>query len=138
MKRNKIFSVVACLLIVLSGFCLFGCKDKSEKEEKAIAVIDGFSIESIEVFHVRDNDYNISIGIKNTNEESATFDFTQIHLIYEGHELEHNGNDVLFEIGKYEKVSFQIIVGDSNLAVGDSVDVYYQEELLKTVVVTEF
>ena len=136
MKRNKIFSLIVCLLVVISGCFIVGCKkDESSNENKPLAVIDGFSIESIEVFNVKDNYYSIAIGTKNTNEESATFDYTQIHIMFNERELTHDGDDVLFEAGDYWKMSFSINIGDSNLSIGDSVDVYYQDELLKTVVV---
>ncbi len=138
MKSKKICGVLVCLLIACSFIC-FGCGEKDPKPDaKPIAVVDGFQIESIEIFNIVDSYYNIEIGIKNTNEESATFDYTQIHIIFNDSELEHNGSDKLFEVNQYWKMSLQISVGDSNLSIGDSVNVYYQDQLLKTVVVEEF
>ena len=139
MKKSVNVTRILIVMAMVICCCLvcFGCGKDKNPTDKAIAVIDGFRIESIEVFNIHENYYNIEIGIKNTNEESTTFDYTQIHILFEGHELSHNGNDKLFETGEYWKMSLQIDVADSNLSVGASVDVYYQEELLKTVVVTE-
>lgn len=136
MKSKKVLSVLVCLLMACCFVC-FGCGKDDDSTDKAIAVIDGFRIESISVFNIYADYYNIEIGIKNTNEESATFDYTQIHIIFNDSELEHNGDDMLFEVNQYWKMSLQISVGDSNLSVGDKVDVYYQDKLLKTVEVTE-
>ena len=138
MKNRKIISVLSLILLVCCCFCV-GCKEKEEsKGTKPIAVIDGFEIQSIEVVSPADNYYNIEIGIENNNEESATFNYTQIHIKFGGLELAHNGSDLLFEAGEYWKMSFQIEVADSNLSVGDTVEVYYQDRLLKNVSVTEF
>ena len=82
MKKCKILSVFICLFVAISSLFLVGCKDKEENGNKALYVVDGFRIESVEVFHVNNNYYNIEIGVQNTNQESATFDYSQIRIFY--------------------------------------------------------
>lgn len=140
MKKNKLLNIFVCLIVMVCSLCMVGCKEEYQQTpEKALEIFDGFRIQSVEVFYVNDNEFNAFITITNTNDEFATFDGTQIKIFYLGEELQHDLNDILLEAGQTaEEKPVRINAGDINLSAGDTVQIYYQDTLIKEVVVSEF
>lgn len=130
-KFLKICSVAVLLLVTI--FTLSAC---GKKDNKPIATIEGFDIETINIFHVAD-DYNLEIGITNTNNEEKVFDFSNIILKQDSVTITHNGNVKEYQAGQYYKWTFKIDVGQG-LNVGDVIEVYYNEQKLTDVTVEEF
>ncbi len=130
-KFLKLCSVAVLLLVTI--FTMSACG----KKNKGIATIEGFRIESIRVFHLGDDWFNLEMGITNTNDETATFDFSQIVLKLDGRTLAHDGDETQYGANKYLKWSIQLSAGHG-LSVGDKVEVYYGEQKLKDVKVVEF
>ena len=136
MKSKKFTVILTSVLMMCCVFC-FGCKDNNPPKQ-AIATIDGMEIQSIEIFNLEGDYYNISIGIKNTTEEIKIMDFAKIVLKLGDTSLLHNGSPTEYAAGQYFKWSCQIDIEGSDLTVGDNVDVYYEDQFLTNVVVTEF
>ena len=134
--KNKIFKVCSvAVLLLITIFTLTACGNKGN--DKEIATIEGFRIESVRIFHLREDSYNLEVGVTNTNDEVASFDFSQIILKLDGRIIEHNGDETEYGANKYFKWSFQIKSGHG-LSVGDKVAVYYGEQKLKDIKVVEF
>ena len=122
-------------MLLATIFTMSACGKKADG--KAIATIDGFKIESIRVFHLSDDYFNLEVGITNTNDEAGAFDFSQIVLKLDGREIAHRGDATNYNANQYLKWSFQIESGHG-LKVGDTVEVYYGDQKLKDVKVVEF
>ena len=131
--KNRFFKALSVALLLLATiFTMSACG----KKDKAIATIDGFKIESIAIMHIVDDYYNMEIGVTNTNNATATFDFAQIVLKFDGREIAHDGDEKEYGANKYWKWSIQLDTGHG-LSVGDVVEVYYGEQKLKDVKVVE-
>jgi len=131
-KILRIYSVIALLLLTIT---ITACGDK--KKDEPIATIEGFKIESVRVFHLSEDYYNLEVGITNTNDEAGVFDFSQIILKLDGREIAHDGDEQDYDANQYFKWSFQLTSGHG-VNVGDTIEVYYGTQKLKNVKVVEF
>lgn len=137
MKR-KFLALLSFVLMIPAIFMLVACK-----ETKEIVMINGFRVESVELFEVVEGNFSIEIGLTNENEESATFYFDNVVVKKGEIEIHHTGENKEYEANQYFKWSFSID-STSDLAVGDKVDVVYFDEqsgdeiTLATVTVSRF
>ena len=132
--KSKFFKVCSVAILLLATiFTMSACG----KKDKAIATIEGFRIESITILHIEGDYCNMEIGVTNTNDETAVFDFSQIVLKVDGRTIAHQGDEKEYGANEYWKSSIQLSAGHG-LSVGDKVEVYYGEQKLKDVKVVEF
>ncbi|MBQ7797895.1 MAG: hypothetical protein IJ371_02100 [Clostridia bacterium] len=135
MKSRVLKICSVAILLIVTIFTMSACGKKGG--DKVIATIDGFDIESIRVFHVADDFYNLEVGITNTNSEAKSFDFANIILKLDNEQITHNGDTEEYQPNQYFKWSFQIDVGQG-LNVGDTIEVYYGNQKLKDIKIVEF
>ncbi|MBQ8522908.1 MAG: hypothetical protein IJ458_04565 [Clostridia bacterium] len=135
-KVLKICSVAVLLLVTIFTMSACGKKD-NDASNGVIATIEGFDIESIRVFHLTDDYYNLEVGVTNTNNETKSFDFANIVLKLDNVTITHDGDAQEYDANQYFKWSFQIDIGQG-LNVGDTVEVYYGTQKLKDIKVVEF
>lgn len=135
--KNKILKICSVAILLLATMCVFTACGKKNKDDDVIATIDGFKIESIRVFHLTDDYYNLEIGVTNTNNEAKSFDFANIVLKLDGNIVTHRGDSCEYEAKQYFKWSFGINEGQG-LNVGDTIEVYYGTQKLKDIKIVQF
>ena len=140
MKKFLAFMFIICLIVPALVFV--GCKeDPSDPKDPTppaeTITVEGYEVNSIKVFHVLDEYYNLEIGLTNKNTETTEFDFAKI-IIKDGNlVVDHNGTAKEYTACQYYKWTFQIDAGH-NLSVGKSVGIYYNTTKLATIEVEEF
>jgi hypothetical protein len=135
--KSKVFKICSvAILLLITIFTMSAC-GKKDKDKGPLATIDGFDIESVTVFHLADDYYNLEVGVTNTNRETKSFDFSNIVLKLDSVVITHDGDTKDYEANQYFKWSFQIDVGQG-LDVGDTVEVYYGTQKLTDVKIVEF
>lgn len=133
--KNKAFKIISIIFLLLITMCISTACGK--KDDKGIATIDGFKIESVKILHFSDDYFNIEIGVTNTNNEAKSFDFANIVLKLDGNVITHRGDSCDYEAKQYFKWSFGINEGQG-LNVGDTIEVYYGTQKLKDVKIIQF
>lgn len=136
MKRRILNVAIVAVLLLASIITLSACGKKS-KSETELPTIEGFKFESVRVFNIEADYYNIEIGLTNTNDEERSFDFSKIIIKKGDLVLIHDGDLTQYDANEYYKWSFQLEYGQ-DISVGDEVEVFYEDQKITKVTVTEF
>ena len=136
MKRRILNVAIVAVLLLASIITLSACGKKSEGETE-LPTIEGFKFESVRVFNIEADYYNIEIGLTNTNDEERSFDFSKIIIKKGDLVLIHDGDLTQYDANEYYKWSFQLEYGQ-DISVGDEVEVFYEDQKITKVTVTEF
>lgn len=147
MKTSKVISIItALLLVVLTVFSLTGCGKSddassdsgSAAEKAALYTVNGVDITKATVEMVGDTP-NLQIVFSNTTDKDIEVDFSKLTVkLSDGTEIGNLGLTRTIEANTPYSQHAITIEQKYGVELGDKVEIYYGDDLINTVEVTEF
>lgn len=131
---RRIRSIVSALLCTL----IFMLSAVSCGDNKKTYDIQGFQVSDIAIVRITDDSFNYTVGIQNVFGEDRVFDVGKFRLMLnDSDEIPQTGGETVCSAGKYEKFSFLISSSQLKLKVGDPVTVYYDDNKICEIKISE-
>ena len=125
--------VLALLSAVIFMIFAVSCGD-----DKKIYDIQGFQVSDISIVRISDDSFNFTVGIKNVFNTDRNFNVKPFRLMLnDSEEIPHLGGETFCAAGQYEKFSFLISPSHPKFEVGDNVTVYYNDNKICEIKISE-
>lgn len=124
-------------LILVSAVCLFSFTSCGGNSSKKFTV-DGLEFSSIEVTRIQDDYFNFLVTVKNPTDSEKTIDLSKFRLkLNNSTDINHFSGVETCPAGKDSSFSIMIDNDHPEMKKGDSITVYFGEDEVKKIKVTE-